>query len=235
MDFETLDSQLEDTGAEVPEVAEPDNEVETSSEETPEVAETGRTEQDAAFAQMRRQNEDLARQLAEAQKQSKEYEDALGLFFDGEDKSLQAQAYASQRPLEEVRAEQQMQSQLETMQAENEELKQQLVEQQAQAQMNADLAEIQKLHPEVKSIDELGQEYLAFRFNPMGEMGAEQAYQMMLAYKGNTTPKKPPVVGAVATSTKPETDYFTREEVAAMSQEEVSKNFDLIRKSMTKW
>lgn len=235
MDFETLDSQLEDVGAEVPEVAEPDNEVETSSEETPEVAETGRTEQDAAFAQMRRQNEDLARQLAEAQKQSKEYEDALGLFFDGEDKSLQAQAYASQRPLEEVRAEQQMQSQLETMQAENEELKQQLVEQQAQAQMNADLAEIQKLHPEVKSIDELGQEYLAFRFNPMGEMGAEQAYQMLLAYKGNTTPKKPPVVGAVATSTKPETDYFTREEVAAMSQEEVSKNFDLIRKSMTKW
>lgn len=235
MDFETLDSQLEDVGAEVPEVAEPDNEVETSSEETPEVAETGRTEQDAAFAQMRRQNEDLARQLAEAQRQSKEYEDALGLFFDGEDKSLQAQAYASQRPLEEVRAEQQMQSQLETMQAENEELKQQLVEQQAQAQMNADLAEIQKLHPEVKSIDELGQEYLAFRFNPMGEMGAEQAYQMMLAYKGNTTPKKPPVVGAVSTNTKPETDYFTREEVAAMSQEEVSKNFDLIRKSMTKW
>ena len=100
MEFETLVSQEEGLGAEEPEVAEPDNEVETLGAEEPEVAEPVRTEQDAAFAQMRRHNEELERQLAEAQRQSKEYEDALGLFFDGEDKSLQAQAYATQRPLE---------------------------------------------------------------------------------------------------------------------------------------
>ena len=76
MEFETLVSQEEGLGAEEPEVAEPDNEVETLGEEEPEVAEPVRTEQDAAFAQMRRHNEELARQLAEAQRQSKEYEDA---------------------------------------------------------------------------------------------------------------------------------------------------------------
>lgn len=234
MDFETLDPQIEE-GAEAPEVAETVEEVETSSVENPEAAETGRTEQDAAFAEMRRAKEDLERQLAEAQRQSKEYEEALGLFFDGDDKPLQAQAYASQRPLEEVRAEQQMQSQLQDMQAENENLREQLLQQQAQAQMDADLAEIQRLHPEIKSIEELGQEYLMFRFNQVSEVSAEQAFQMMAAYKASTTPKKPPVVGAVATNTQPEKDYFTREEVEAMSPEEVSKNYDLIRKSMNKW
>lgn len=233
METETLNPQIEES-AEMTEAAEP-SEVEVLGEEEQEVAETAKTEQDAAFAQMRRHNEELARQLAEAQKQSKEYEDALGLFFDGEDKALKAQAYANERPFEEVKAESQMQAQLAELQSKNANLEQQLLEQQAQAQMNADLAEIQRTHPEIKSIEELGQEYLAFRFNPMGEMGAEQAFQMMMAYKGNITPKKPPIIGNVSTTDKPQGDYYTREEVEAMSPAEVKANYDRIRESMSKW
>lgn len=233
METETLNPQIEES-AEMTEAAEP-SEVEVLGEEEQEVAETAKTEQDAAFAQMRRHNEELARQLAEAQKQSKEYEDALGLFFDGEDKALKAQAYANERPFEEVKAESQMQAQLAELQSKNANLEQQLLEQQAQAQMNADLAEIQRTHPEIKSIEELGQEYLAFRFNPMGEMGAEQAFQMMMAYKGNITPKKPPIIGNVSTTDKPQSDYYTREEVEAMSPAEVKANYDRIRESMSKW
>lgn len=233
METETLNPQIEES-AEMTEVAEP-SEVEVLGEEEQEVAETAKTEQDAAFAQMRRHNEELARQLAEAQKQSKEYEDALGLFFDGEDKALKAHAYYDERPFEEVKAETEMQAQLAELQNRNASLEQQLLEQQAQAQMDADLAEIQKSHPEVKSIDELGQEYLAFRFNPMGEMGAEQAFQMMMAYKGNITPKKPPIIGNVSTTDKPQSDYYTREEVEAMSPAEVKANYDRIRESMSKW
>lgn len=234
MEFETLVPQTEE-GVEAPDIAEPVEEVDTSSGETPEVAETGRTEQDAAFAEMRRANAELERQLAEAQRQSKEYEDALGLFFDGEDKALQAQAYASERPFEQVKAETEMQAQLNALQNEKANLEQQLLEQQARAQMNADLAEIQKTHPEIKSIEELGQEYLMFRFSQMGEVSAEQAFQMMTAYKASTTPKKPPIIGNVSTGGKPQSDYYTREEVEAMSPEEVKKNYDTIRKSMSKW
>lgn len=234
MEFETLVPQTEE-GAEAPEIAEPVEKVEESGAEVQEPAEPARTEQDAAFAQMRRANEELERKLAEAQRQSKEYEDALGLFFDGEDKALKAQAYASERPFEEVKAETEMQAQIATLQNEKETLEQQLLEQQAQAQMDADLAEIQKSHPEIKSIGELGQEYLMFRFSQMGEVSAEQAFQMMMAYKASTTPKKPPIIGNVSTTDKPQSDYFTREEVAAMSPEEVSKNYDTIRKSMSKW
>lgn len=233
METETLNPQIEES-AEMTEVAEP-SEVEVLGEEEQEVAETAKTEQDAAFAQMRRHNEELARQLAEAQKQSKEYEDALGLFFDGEDKALKAHAYYDERPFEEVKAETEMQAQLAELQNKNASLEQQLLEQQAQAQMDADLAEIQKSHPEVKSIDELGQEYLAFRFNPMGEMGAEQAFQMMMAYKGNITPKKPPIIGNVSTTDKPQSDYYTREEVEAMSPAEVKANYDKIRESIPTW
>lgn len=233
MDFETLVPQEE--GVEVTDIADQSEEVEELGVEEQESAETAKTEQDAAFAQMRRQNEELARQLADAQRQSKEYEDALGLFFDGEDKALQAQAHYNQRPIEEVRAEHEMESQLEELQNKNQSLEQQLLEQKAQALMNSDLLEIQKLHPEVKSIDELGKEYLAFRFSQMGEMGAEQAYQMAKVYKAQTTPKKPPVIGSVSTQEKPQSDYYTREEVAAMSAEEVNKNYDTIRKSMEKW
>lgn len=232
MEFETFVS--EETGAEDQEIA-ATGEVEETGAEEQEVAEPARTEQDAAFAQMRREKEELSRQLAEAQKQSKEYEDALGLFFDGEEKALQAQAYFNERPIEEVRAEQEMQSQLAELQERNQTLEQQLVQQQAQAQMDADLAEIQKKHPEVKSIGELGNAYLAFRFNSIGETSAEQAYQMMKAYQKQTTPKKPPIIGGVSTTSRPSSDYFTREEVEAMSAEEVSKNYDAIREAMNHW
>lgn len=235
MELETLVPQTEEAGVEATDLANQSEEVENLGAEEREVTAPVRTEQDAAFAAMRRSNEDLQRQLAEAQRQSKEYEDALGLFFDGEDKALQAQAHYNQRPIEEVRAEHQMQAQLEELQTKNQNLEQQLLEQQAQAQMEADLAEIQKNHPEVKSIGELGQEFLAFRFSKMGEVSAEQAFQMMQAYKASTTPKKPPIIGSVSTTEKPQSDYYTREEVEAMSADEVKKNYDIIRKSMNKW
>lgn len=233
METETLNPQVE-VGAEGTEVAEP-LEGEVLGAEEQEVAETARTEQDSAFAQMRRDNEALARELAEARRQSQEYEDALGLFFDGDDKALQAQAYYTERPIEEIRQNQQMQEQLGNLQSENQTLKEQLMQQQAQAQMDADLAEIQKIDPNIKSINDLGQEYLAFRFSNVGNIGAAQAYQMAKAYKASVTPKKPPVIGDVATAGKPESDYFTREEVEAMSAAEVSKNYSKIRESMGHW
>ena len=58
---------------------------------------------------------------------------------------------------------------------------------------------------------------------------------MAKAYKASVTPKKPPVIGDVATAGKPESDYFTREEVEAMSAAEVSKNYSKIRESMGHW
>ena len=87
-------------GAEEPEVAElAEEEVEGAEEqEVAEPADGDKKSADAAFAEMRRQNQELEKQLAE-------YEEALGYFFDGDDKALQAKAVAQERPLEDVKAE----------------------------------------------------------------------------------------------------------------------------------
>ena len=233
MEMETLNPEMGE-GVEELEVAD-QAEVIPSGEEEPEVAEPTRTEQDAAFAQMRRQIESLQRERDEQSKRAKEFEDALGLFFDGDDKAGQANAYYNERPYEEYRQEQDTIAELTNLRESNASLQRQLVEQQADAQMSADLAEIQRVAPEVKSIGELGKAYLAFRFNSMGENDAVTAFKMAQAYTQATTPKKPPVIGGVSTQAKPQSDYYSREEVEAMTPKEVSANYDAIRQSMTKW
>ena len=233
MEMETLNPEMGE-GVEELEVAD-QAEVIPSGEEESEVAEPTRTEQDAAFAQMRRQIESLQRERDEQSKRAKEFEDALGLFFDGDDKAGQANAYYNERPYEEYRQEQDTIAELTNLRESNASLQRQLVEQQADAQMSADLAEIQRVAPEVKSIGELGKAYLAFRFNSMGENDAVTAFKMAQAYTQATTPKKPPVIGGVSTQAKPQSDYYSREEVEAMTPKEVSANYDAIRQSMTKW
>lgn len=234
MELETLNTPEMGEGAEELEVADQAEGVPSGAEEQ-EVAAPVKTEQDAAFADMRRQIEALQRERDEQSKRAQEFEDALGLFFDGDDKAGQANAYYNERPYEEYRQEQDTIAELEELRANNESLQKQLTEQQANAQMSADLAEIQKIAPEVKSIGELGKAYLAFRFNSMGGNDAVTAFKMSQAYTQANTPKKPPVVGSVSTQAKPQSDYYTREEVEAMSQKEVSANYDAIRQSMTKW
>ena len=233
MEMETLNPEMGE-GVEELEVAD-QAEVIPSGEEESEVAEPTRTEQDAAFAQMRRQIESLQRERDEQSKRAKEFEDALGLFFDGDDKAGQANAYYNERPYEEYRQEQDTIAELTNLRESNASLQRQLVEQQADAQMSADLAEIQRIAPEVKSIGELGKAYLAFRFNSMGGNDAVTAFKMAQAYTQATTPKKPPVIGGVSTQAKPQSDYYSREEVEAMTPKEVSANYDAIRQSMTKW
>ncbi|NLV87722.1 MAG: hypothetical protein GX025_10990 [Clostridiales bacterium] len=44
----------------------------------------------------------------------------------------------------------------------------------------------------------------------------------------------PDEIGQIGSPDTPK-DYFTREEVERMSQEEVSKNLDIINKSQPKW
>jgi hypothetical protein len=233
MEMETLNPEMGE-GVEELEVAD-QAEVIPSGEEESEVAEPTRTEQDAAFAQMRRQIESLQRERDEQSKRAKEFEDALGLFFDGDDKAGQANAYYNERPYEEYRQEQDTIAELTNLRESNASLQRQLVEQQADAQMSADLAEIQRVAPEVKSIGELGKAYLAFRFNSMGGNDAVTAFKMAQAYTQATTPKKPPVIGGVSTQAKPQSDFYSREEVEAMTPKEVSANYDAIRQSMTKW
>lgn len=94
--------------------------------------------------------------------------------------------------------------------------------------MQADLAELQKIDPSIKSLEDLGDDYSSYI---SAGLDAEQAYWAIKAKEeaNRATPPKP--AGAVKTSV-PEKDYYTESEIDAMSSEELTKNW---KKVMASW
>lgn len=228
---ENLNLTNEVTGVEEPEVAET---VVKAGAEEQEVAEPVKSASDAAFAEMRR-----AREAAENALKAKESENAqlmkgLGLFFDGktaDEKYAQALAYSQNRSVEDVQRELEEKSRIDSVTRENEELKKQLQDISIQKAMADDLQTIQSIDPTVKSLEDLGQTYLELIAKGVGAEDAYWAVQAKKAKEKITPPEMPGKVNTIPA----EKDFYTRDEVANMSQAEISRNFDKIRASMTKW
>lgn len=228
------------TSADIQEVADPETEA-LESEETQEVAETapdtedssevqtGRTETDSAFAEMRRQNQAL-------QKERELMMSALSRYFDGdnvEELVINANAYAEQRDPEEYRQEWEKSQEFDSLQAENEDLKEQLLNAQVERMMRDDLTVIQAIDPSVKSLDELGDSFLRMRLNNDMPLSAEEAYYACKARELNSKILAPDAIGRVA-DTKAERDYYTSEEIDALTDEELNddKIWEKVMKSM---
>ncbi len=216
-----------DEGVEAPEVAEPVIE-EGAEEQEPADPVIGKTEADSAFADMRRRLEEAERRNAELEEQNSQYNDTLGLFFNGDNKIAQARAYHDQVPVEQVLAnmeaakrEKESQSRMQALEAENNTLKFNNLK-------ALDLAEL-KAHgvTDLKDVEELGEAFFVYRSNGMS---AAEAYDFIKAREA-TPPKS---MGKPKTS-PPEKTFFTRDEVMAMSSEERWKHIDNIEKSMSKW
>ena len=221
-------------GAEELEPAEP-AEVSEGAEE-PEVAEpaedkSGKTSSDAAFAQMRRELEEAMRLREEAEADRDQYKEALGLFFEGDDMVPQAHARATGKTVEEVKAEMESANRAAALEAENQTLNEKLREYEVNELMARDLSEIQKIDPNVKSLDELGQTFL--NYISKGLSGKE-AYYASKAQEAMEKAVPPQEIGAVNQSSE-EQSYFTRDEVAAMTPQEIKENHDKIRASMSRW
>lgn len=210
-----MSEYLDNTGVEVQEVAEPAEEVVTGAEEQ-EVAEPV-DKSDAAFAEMRREIERL--QLENARKDK-----ALGLYFDGENKEVKAIAHAMGQDPADVQkafdADAKISQLEETLQSER-----------AERAMEKDLAEIQKLDPNVKSLDDLGETYA--NYIRAGLSGVE-AYAAIKAKENLNTETPPKTIGNLSTA-QVKKDYFTSEEVDRMSPSEQLANHEAIMNSMAKW
>lgn len=210
-----MSEYLDNTGVEVQEVAEPAEEVVTGAEEQ-EVAEPV-DKSDAAFAEMRREIERL--QLENARKDK-----ALGLYFDGENKEVKAIAHAMGQDPADVQkafdADAKISQLEETLQSER-----------AERAMEKDLAEIQKLDPNVKSLDDLGETYA--NYIRAGLSGVE-AYAAIKAKENLNTETPPKTIGNLSTAPVKK-DYFTSEEVDRMSPSEQLANHEAIMNSMAKW
>ena len=215
-----MDEALE--SAETQEVAEPATEADNS---TAEVAETPqRTEADARFAEMRRQNQQLER---EAQMMR----EALSRYFEGEtaeELSINANAYAEERDPDEYRVEWERQQDYERAMRENEELKDKMLEMEIDRRMRDGLREIQEIDPNVKSLDELGESFIHMI---AAGLSNKEAYYATLAMKSKEKVFAPDPIGRVSDN-RIERDYYTSEELDNLTDEELDANWDKVMRSM---
>ena len=222
--------------AESQEVAEPETDVEESAESQevaePEASEevheeprqSGRTEQDAAFAEMRRQNQELERN-------NRLMMEALQRYFDGENAEelvINANAYAEQKDPQDYREEWEHNQEFARLQSENEELQNRLLDAEVDRLMREGLREIQEIDPNVKSLDELGEQFGNFI---RAGLTSKEAYYATKAMELKEKVFAPDAIGRVA-DTKAERDYYTSEELDHLTDEEMDANWDKVMRSM---
>ena len=222
--------------AEMQEVAEPVSE-NLESEETQEVAEpvpetdyseepTGKRDADAAFAEMRRQNQQLARD-------NELMREALLRYFDGEsaeELSINANAYAEERDPDEYREEWERNQTLSRLQQENEELQNRLIDAEVDSLMREGLREVQSIDPNVKNLDELGESFANYI---RAGLSTKEAYYASKALELNEKTFAPSAIGRVA-DTKAERDYYTSEELDHLTDEEMDANWDKVMRSLSR-
>lgn len=97
-----------------------------------------------------------------------------------------------------------------------------------------DMASIRKIYPDekAKNVTELGDEFMAMMAT--GQVDAVSAYEAVRAKRQRTAPK-PPSTGKIQAGAAGQGAYYTREQVNAMSDEQIERNFDDIRRSMATW
>ena len=223
--------------AENQEVAEPETD-DVESEESQEVAEpeteesheeprqSGRTEQDAAFAEMRRFNQQLERE-------NRMMKDALLRYFDGdtaEELTINANAYAEQRDPDEYRQEWEQMQEFDNIKAENEYLRKQLLNVRVDRLMQDGLREIQEIDPTVKSLADLGSNFAKFIGNGLSN---KEAYYASKAMELKEKVIAPSAIGKVA-DTKAERDYYTSEELDHLTDEEMDANWEKVMRSLNR-
>lgn len=223
---EVADPETETSlGAEEQEVAAPD-----TAEDSYEVAEEPthqRTEMDAAFAEMRRQNQQLERE-------AKMMREALSTYFEGdtaEELSINAHAYAQQRDPEEYRVEWEKQQDYERALKENEELHNMMLEMEVDRLMRDGLREVQEIDPNIKSLDELGEPFVKM----IGAgLTTKEAYYATLAMNSKEKVFAPSPIGKVSDN-RIERDYYTSEEIDNLTDEELDDPviWEKVMKSMS--
>lgn len=207
------------------EQAEPAEEQEEYGEDIPQ----GKRSRDSAFAEMRRareeaerQNEELNARLAELERAQREAE----LRQYGESIGLTEEEIRD--VIEDARAEEEKEFARRSLEEENERLNQELLDIQIDRQMAKDLADIQAIDPSVKSLEELGEDFFEFIG---GGMDGVHAYYAMKAMKEANSIKPAPKIGRANQASVPR-DYYTSEELDALSQEEILANWDKVQRSM---
>ena len=218
-----MDENTNIESAEIQEVAEPD-EADYSENAQDEYETHERTEADARFAEMRRQNQQLERD-------AQMMRDALSRYFEGEtaeELSINANAYAEERDPDEYRQEWEREQDYERAIRENEELRDRMLEMEIDKRMEEGLREVKEIDPNVKSLDELGESFIHMI---AAGLTTKEAYYATLAMRNNEKVFAPDPIGRVSDN-RVERDYYTSEELDNLTDEELDANWDKVMRSM---
>lgn len=229
-----MPDEINGTSAEMEEVAELPEETGAEDQEfaEPESEEHQKTEADASFAEMRRQMEeaqqeaeDARAELAELMAQNEARQSAYSrLTGRGEGAEIAALAEVTGMSEDEIRAEMEAAKESAQKDIKIQQLEEQISSVRAEQLMQADLNELRKIDPSLKSLEDLGDSYIAYM---EAGLSPEDAYWAIKAKERATqkTPPKPP--GTVATGTV-EKDRYTEAEIEAMSPEQRKANWRAI-------
>ena len=246
-DYENTSVEMQDvadpadeTGVEDQDFAEPESE-DLEPEEMGEAGDgrddTSR-EADAAFARMRRENEQYQSELEAAREELEELRsaqaqidarnEAISRLTGNEEGEIAALAEVTGMSEDEIRAEMEAAEESAQKDLRIQQLEEQVNSVEAERLMQADLERLRRIDPTLKSLEELGDEYIRY----MGAgLDPEDAYWAIQAKKGAYKATPPKEVGKVATGSA-EKDYFTEAEIDAMSSEQLTKNW---KKIMASW
>lgn len=232
-------------GAEVQEVADPavqdaePKEVEETqetippepeAENEPSEAEGNSDSADRAFAEMRRQLQELEKENKKLSKQVERQDSALGLYVDGEDKTAAAIAQATGLSLEEVKSTIAEQDELEELRARAEKSESELEELRIEQKMASDLEELKKIDSSIEF------ENLPDNFFDLVGAGVDATTAYYASKEANKVTQAEPMQapGEVATGGETKT-YYTKEEVEKMTPEQIKANMKVIDASMKHW
>lgn len=250
----------EESGAN-PEVAEP----EVQGEEEPEVTEPADIEElnqdnetekgrenNAAFAEMRRAKEEAEAKAEEsAAKYSALEAEILSLKEQGKSTNEQLKAVEESRVEAQLRAEseetgipyedlkeiydeeQAKNAELEDLRKEKEEAEAERDRLNQEVVFNNDLQQLKQLDKSIEAIEDMGERFMKMRAT--GLLSVEEAYYACKAAEKAETKNPANMPGKAEQSLSEGKTFFTREEVEAMSREEVNKNMKAIDASMPKW
>lgn len=188
-------------------------------------------ERDSAFAAMRRAKEAAEARAAAALRDAERATGILKRFdFAGEspeDVADAAEAKLTGRPVEEVRNRRAEAGEIEALRRENAGLRQA----QFDRVFQEDIRAIKKKHPDLpaRTVDDLGPQFAGLR-----AAGVEPlvAYEAIRAVSERARLPMPPSMGSVKSEGQVARDYFTKEEIAGMSQSAIEANIDKVNQSL---
>lgn len=244
-------AEFESTSVETTEVAEPSEEVtgveeqetaEPVSEESEEP--TGKTEEDAAWARMRREAEQARKdaeaaqqELAELKARNEARASAISRLT-GRDEDAEIAALAEVTGMSEDEVAEIYEREAESAQTKlrMEQLEEMVDTLQAEQFMQEELHRLQKIDPSLNSLEELGPEYIRYMSVLDPETGLpimqpEDAYWAIKAKERANQATPPKEIGKVATGTAEKTK-FSEAEIDAMSSDQLKKNW---KKILASW